>query len=56
MIIGVKDSQQNFWAPLKGLDTVTIEGTLPDSDTRQEGDQAYKGQRTGGSACEEVTG
>jgi len=40
-IVGVKDFQQNFWAPLAGLDAVTTEGTLPDSDTLQEGDLLF---------------
>jgi len=40
-IVGVKDFQQNFWAPLEGLDTVTTQGTLPDSDTLQEGDLLF---------------
>lgn len=40
-IVGVKDFQQNFWAPLDGLDTVTTEGTLPDSDLLKENDLLF---------------
>jgi type I restriction enzyme, S subunit len=40
-IIGVKDFQQNFFAPLEGLDTVTTEGALPDSDTLKENDLLF---------------
>jgi type I restriction enzyme S subunit len=37
-IVGVKDFQQHFWAPLDDLDTVTTDGALPDSDTLEEND------------------
>ena len=37
-IVGVKDFQQRFWAPLDGLDAVATEGTLPDSDTLKKND------------------
>ncbi|MDZ4847769.1 MAG: restriction endonuclease subunit S [Pirellulaceae bacterium] len=40
-IVGVKDFQKHFWAPMEGLDTVTTEGTLPDSDTLKEGDLLF---------------
>ena len=32
-IVGVKDFQNSFWAPVENLDTVTTVGTLPDLDT-----------------------
>jgi type I restriction enzyme S subunit len=37
-IVGVKDFQKNYWAPLDNLDTVTVDGTLPASDTLKEND------------------
>jgi len=37
-IVGVKDFQSSFWAPLDKLDTVTTDGVLPDSDMLQEND------------------
>ena len=37
-IVGVKDFQKNFWAPLDNLDIVTMEGTLPESDKLKEND------------------
>ena len=37
-IVGVKDFQKNFWAPLENLDSVTTDGPLPDSDALKEGD------------------
>jgi len=40
-IVGVKDFQNNYWAPLDCLDTVTPEGTLPDSDTLKENDLLF---------------
>jgi hypothetical protein len=40
-IVGVKDFQQNYWAPLDNLDTVTIEDTLPDSDMLKEDDLLF---------------
>jgi type I restriction enzyme, S subunit len=40
-IVGVKDFQKSFWAPLDKLDCVTIEGTLPDSDTLKENDLLF---------------
>ena len=40
-IVGVKDFQKNFWAPMEGLDTVTTEGTLPESDILKEGDLLF---------------
>jgi type I restriction enzyme S subunit len=40
-IVGVKDFQQNFWAPLDELATVTTEGALPNSDTLKENDLLF---------------
>ncbi|MGO9815409.1 MAG: hypothetical protein ACLP53_32165, partial [Isosphaeraceae bacterium] len=37
----MKDFQNNYWAPLDCLDTVTPEGTLPDSDTLKENDLLF---------------
>lgn len=37
-IIGVKDFQNNFWAPFDVLETVVTDGALPDTDTVKEGD------------------
>lgn len=37
-ILGVKDFQDNFLAPLDNLDTITTDGTLPDSDILKEND------------------
>ena len=37
-IVGVKDFQQSFWAPLDGLATVTTDGALPESDLLKEND------------------
>ena len=40
-IVGVKDFQQSFWAPLDGLATVTPEGVLPESDLLKENDLLF---------------
>lgn len=40
-ILGVKDFQSNFYAPLDMLDTVTTDGTLPDSDLLKEDDLLF---------------
>jgi len=40
-IVGVKDFQRNFWAPLEDLDVVTVGGVLPDSDLIKEGDLLF---------------
>lgn len=40
-IVGVKDFQNNFLAPLDNLDTVTTDGKLPDSDTLKENDLLF---------------
>jgi len=40
-IVGVKDFQRNFWAPLDELATVTTEGALPNSDTLKENDLLF---------------
>ncbi len=37
-IVGVKDFQNNFWAPLDDLETAITDGRLPDSDTLKEND------------------
>ncbi|MCA0309084.1 MAG: restriction endonuclease subunit S [Proteobacteria bacterium] len=37
-IIGVKDFQNHFWAPLDDLDTVTLDGDLSPIDAVSEGD------------------
>ncbi|NNM78901.1 MAG: restriction endonuclease subunit S [Gallionella sp.] len=40
-ILGVKDFQNSFWAPLDDLDSVIPDGALPDSDTLQKGDLVF---------------
>lgn len=40
-IVGVKDFQNNFWAPLDNLKTVTMDGELHDSDTLKENDLLF---------------
>ncbi len=40
-IVGVKDFQKNYWAPLDNLDTVTTAGTLPDVDMLKENDLLF---------------
>jgi type I restriction enzyme S subunit len=40
-IVGVKDFQSHFWAPLDNLDTVTANGVLPDSDTLRDEDLLF---------------
>ncbi len=40
-IVGVRNFQQNFWAPLDDLDTVTTDGVLPDSDMLKENDVLF---------------
>jgi type I restriction enzyme S subunit len=40
-IVGVKDFQSNFWAPLGDLDFVITDGKLPDSDTLKENDLLF---------------
>ena len=37
-IIGVKDFQNHFWAPIDDLDSVTLDGELSESDSLVEGD------------------
>lgn len=37
-IVGVKDFQSRFWAPLDDLDTVVTDARLPDSDLLREND------------------
>lgn len=40
-IVGVKDFQDYFWAPLEGLATVTSDGPLPDADALREDDLLF---------------
>ena len=40
-ILGVKDFQQNYWAPLDDLDSIIPDGVLPDSDTLTENDVVF---------------
>jgi len=40
-IVGVKNFQNDYWAPLDQLDTVTTDGMLPDSDMLRENDLLF---------------
>ena len=40
-IVGVKDFQNNFWAPLDNLQSVVTDGKLPDSDMLKESDLLF---------------
>lgn len=40
-ILGVKDFQQYYWAPLDDLDSIIPDGVLPDSDTLTENDVVF---------------
>jgi type I restriction enzyme S subunit len=40
-IVGVKDFQNNYWAPLDNLDTVITNGKIPDSDKLNENDLLF---------------
>ena len=40
-IVGVKDFQNNFWAPLDNLESVVADGKLPDSDMLKENDLLF---------------
>ncbi len=40
-IVGVRDFQKDFWAPLDSLDTVTTDGVLPESDMLKEHDLLF---------------
>ncbi len=40
-ILGVKDFQNYYWAPLDDLASVIIDGILPDSDTLKNGDVVF---------------
>lgn len=40
-ILGVKDFQQNYWAPLDGLDSIIPDGALADSDTLAQNDIVF---------------
>ncbi|MFM5201596.1 restriction endonuclease subunit S [Aeromonas caviae] len=40
-ILGVKDFQNYYWAPLNSLDSIIPDGTLPDTDTLQQNDIVF---------------
>lgn len=40
-ILGVKDFQQNYWAPLDDLDSIIADGILPDTDTLTQNDIVF---------------
>jgi len=40
-IVGVRDFQRNYWAPLDDLETVTTDGALPDLDMLRESDLLF---------------
>ena len=40
-ILGVKDFQNYYWAPLNGLESIIPDGILPDSDTLQQNDIVF---------------
>lgn len=40
-ILGVKDFQDYYWAPLNSLDSIIPDGILPDSDTLQQNDIVF---------------
>jgi type I restriction enzyme S subunit len=40
-IIGVKDFQQHFWAPVNDLDSVTTDGALPEADLIRKNDVLF---------------
>lgn len=40
-IVGVRNFQNNYWAPLNDLDTITPDSSLSDSDTLQENDLVF---------------
>ncbi len=40
-ILGVKDFQDYYWAPLNSLDSIIPDGTLPDTDTLQQNDIVF---------------
>ena len=40
-IVGVRNFQQHFWAPLHDLDVVTTDGPLPEADTLKENDLLF---------------
>ena len=40
-IVGVKDFQNNFWAPLDNLESVVTDGSLSDSDKLKENDLLF---------------
>ncbi len=41
LVIGVKDFQSKFWAPLDSLDRVTLDGPLHEADQLNEGDIVF---------------
>ncbi len=40
-ILGVKDFQDYYWAPLNSLDSIIPDGTLPETDTLQQNDIVF---------------
>lgn len=40
-ILGVKDFQDAYWAPLDDLDSIVPDGTVPDNDTLRQGDIVF---------------
>lgn len=40
-ILGVKNFQDYYWAPLNSLDSIIPDGTLPDTDTLQQNDIVF---------------
>lgn len=40
-ILGVKDFQKNYWAPLEDLDSIIPDGVLPDTDTLAQNDIVF---------------
>ena len=41
LVVGVKDFQSKFWAPLESLDRVTLDGPLHEADRLNEGDIVF---------------
>lgn len=40
-ILGVKDFQNNYWAPIDDLDSIVPDGDVPDTDTIQKNDLVF---------------
>lgn len=40
-ILGVKDFQNNYWAPIDDLDSIIPDGDVPDTDTIQQNDLVF---------------